>query len=45
VYLSIGGIQTLHAGMNNTDISLYLVIIRRGRILPTQNKIADNRRF
>ena len=39
--LSMGGIQTLYVGMNNTDLFSYLGIFSSGWILPMQNKLAD----
>jgi enterochelin esterase-like enzyme len=39
--LSMGGIQTLYAGMNNTDMFSYLGIFSSGWILPMQSKLAD----
>ncbi len=39
--LSLGGLQTLYAGMNNTKLFSYLGIFSSGWILPMQSKIAD----
>jgi enterochelin esterase-like enzyme len=39
--LSMGGIQTLYVGMNNTDVFSYLGIFSSGWILPMQSKLAD----
>jgi enterochelin esterase-like enzyme len=39
--LSMGGIQTLYAGMNNTDIFSYLGVFSSGWILPLQSDLAD----
>jgi enterochelin esterase-like enzyme len=39
--LSMGGIQTLYVGMNNTDLFSYLGIFSSGWILPMQSKLAD----
>jgi enterochelin esterase-like enzyme len=39
--LSMGGIQTLYAGMNNTDLFSYLGVFSSGWILPMQNDLAD----
>jgi len=39
--LSMGGIQTLYVGMNNTNLFSYLGIFSSGWILPMQIKIAD----
>jgi len=39
--LSMGGLQTLYAGMNNTGMFSYLGIFSSGWILPMQNKLAD----
>ncbi len=39
--LSMGGIQTLYAGLNNTNLFSYLGIFSSGWILPMQSKIAD----
>ena len=39
--LSMGGIQTLFVGMNNTDLFSYLGIFSSGWILPMQSKLAD----
>jgi enterochelin esterase-like enzyme len=40
--LSMGGLQTLYAGMNNTDLFSYLGIFSSGWILPMQSKLADS---
>ena len=39
--LSMGGIQTLYVGMNNTDLFSYLGIFSSGWILPMQKELAD----
>ncbi|MFZ0454988.1 MAG: alpha/beta hydrolase-fold protein, partial [Ignavibacteriaceae bacterium] len=39
--LSMGGIQTLYVGMNNTKLFSYLGIFSSGWILPMQTKLAD----
>jgi enterochelin esterase-like enzyme len=39
--LSMGGIQTLYVGMNNTDMFSNLGIFSSGWILPMQSKLAD----
>jgi len=39
--LSMGGIQTLYVGINNTDLFSYLGILSSGWILPMQSKLAD----
>jgi enterochelin esterase-like enzyme len=39
--LSMGGIQTLYVGINNTDLFSYLGIFSSGWILPMQSKLAD----
>lgn len=39
--LSMGGIQTLYAGMNNTDLFSYLGVFSSGWILPLQSDLAD----
>jgi enterochelin esterase-like enzyme len=39
--LSMGGIQTLYAGMNNTQLFAYLGIFSSGWILPMQSKLAE----
>jgi enterochelin esterase-like enzyme len=39
--LSMGGIQTLFVGINNTDMFSYLGIFSSGWILPMQSKLAD----
>lgn len=38
--LSMGGLQTLYAGMNNTQLFSYLGIFSSGWILPLQSKLA-----
>jgi enterochelin esterase-like enzyme len=38
--LSMGGLQTLYVGMNNTDLFSYLGIFSSGWIMPTQQKLA-----
>ena len=40
--LSMGGIQTLYVGMNNTNLFSYLGIFSSGWILPMQSKLADS---
>jgi len=40
--LSMGGIQTLFVGMNNTNLFSYLGIFSSGWILPMQSKLADS---
>jgi enterochelin esterase-like enzyme len=39
--LSMGGIQTLYVGINNTDIFSYLGVFSSGWILPVQSDLAD----
>jgi len=39
--LSMGGIQTLYVGMNNTELFSYLGIFSSGWILPMQSDLAD----
>ncbi|HPI69588.1 MAG TPA: alpha/beta hydrolase-fold protein [Bacteroidales bacterium] len=39
--LSAGGLQTLYAGINNTDIFAYLGIFSSGWRIPSDNKIAE----
>jgi enterochelin esterase-like enzyme len=39
--LSMGGIQTLYVGINNTDLFSYLGIFSSGWIIPMQSKLAD----
>jgi enterochelin esterase-like enzyme len=39
--LSMGGIQTLYVGMNNTDLFSYLGVFSSGWILPMQSTLAD----
>jgi len=39
--LSMGGIQTLYAGINNTQLFSYLGVFSSGWILPMQNNIAN----
>lgn len=39
--LSMGGIQTLYAGINNTDLFSYLGVFSSGWIIPAQKDIAD----
>lgn len=39
--LSMGGIQTLYIGINNTDIFSYLGVFSSGWILPAQSDLAD----
>lgn len=39
--LSMGGVQTLYAGINNTDMFSYLGVFSSGWILPSQNALAD----
>lgn len=39
--LSMGGINTLYTGINNTDMFSYLGVFSSGWIVPMQNKIAD----
>jgi len=40
--LSMGGIQTLYAGVNNTDLFSYLGVFSSGWIQPMQKDIADS---
>jgi enterochelin esterase-like enzyme len=39
--LSMGGIQTLYAGINNTDMFSYLGVFSSGWIMPAQSDLAD----
>lgn len=39
--LSMGGIQTLYVGMNNTDLFSYLGVFSSGWIIPMQNDLAN----
>ncbi len=39
--LSMGGLQTLYAGVKNTDMFAYLGVFSSGWIVPMQNAIAD----
>ncbi len=39
--LSMGGIQTLYVGINNTELFSYLGVFSSGWILPLQNDLAD----
>jgi enterochelin esterase-like enzyme len=39
--LSMGGIQTLYAGINNTDLFSYLGVFSSGWIQPMQNSLAN----
>src|SRR5699024_5122278 len=39
--LSMGGLQTLYAGMNNTQLFSYLGVFSSGWIMPMQQKLAD----
>ncbi|MGA1977940.1 MAG: alpha/beta hydrolase-fold protein [Bacteroidales bacterium] len=39
--LSMGGVQTLYVGMNNTDLFSYLGVFSSGWILPMQSNLAD----
>jgi len=39
--LSMGGIQTLYAGMRNTDMFAYLGVFSSGWIMPMQKDLAD----
>jgi enterochelin esterase-like enzyme len=39
--LSMGGLQTLYAGINNTDMFSYLGIFSSGWIMPSQKSLAD----
>jgi enterochelin esterase-like enzyme len=40
--LSMGGIQTLYAGINNTDLFSYLGVFSSGWIQPMQKELADS---
>lgn len=40
--LSMGGIQTLYAGVKNTDLFAYLGVFSSGWILPMQKDLADS---
>jgi enterochelin esterase-like enzyme len=40
--LSMGGIQTLYVGMNNTDLFSYLGIFSSGWIMPAQSSLAES---
>ena len=40
--LSMGGLQALYAGINNTDLFSYLGIFSSGWILPMQKSLADS---
>jgi enterochelin esterase-like enzyme len=40
--LSMGGIQTLYTGMNNTDLFAYLGVFSSGWIMPAQSSLADS---
>lgn len=40
--LSMGGIQTLYAGVNNTEMFSYLGVFSSGWIQPLQNDLADS---
>ncbi len=40
--LSMGGIQTLYAGINNTNLFSYLGVFSSGWIQPMQNDLADS---
>jgi enterochelin esterase-like enzyme len=40
--LSMGGIQTLYAGVNNTDMFSYLGVFSSGWIQPMQKELADS---
>lgn len=40
--LSMGGIQTLYAGIHNTELFSYLGVFSSGWILPMQSSIADS---
>ena len=40
--LSMGGIQTLYAGVNNTDLFSYLGVFSSGWIQPMQKELADS---
>lgn len=39
--LSMGGIQTLYAGLNNTDLFVYLGVFSSGWRIPSDNKLAE----
>ncbi len=39
--LSMGGLQTLYAGVRNTDLFAYLGVFSSGWIIPMQNNIAE----
>jgi enterochelin esterase-like enzyme len=39
--LSMGGLQTLYAGINNTDMFSYLGVFSSGWIMPSQKSLAD----
>lgn len=39
--LSMGGLQTLYAGLNNTDIFAYLGVFSSGWRIPSDNAVAD----
>ena len=39
--LSMGGIQTLYAGINNTDLFGYLGVFSSGWRIPSDNKLAE----
>jgi enterochelin esterase-like enzyme len=39
--LSMGGIQTLYAGLNNTDLFAYLGVFSSGWRIPSDNKLAE----
>ncbi len=39
--LSMGGIQTLYAGVNNTDLFSFLGVFSSGWLLPVQNDLAN----
>ena len=39
--LSMGGIQTLYIGINNTEMFSYLGVFSSGWIMPAQNSLAD----
>ncbi len=43
--LSMGGLQTLYVGLNNTDLFSWLGVFSSGWILPMQNEIADAQYF
>lgn len=40
--LSMGGIQTLYAGLNNTNLFSYLGVFSSGWIVPMQNNLAES---